>query len=69
MIVVNISSPLPFIHSQLYCELLKDTILDAKKNIAKTNVNGKDDKIVSQLEKKDKTKEKTKKTSKKKDSK
>ena len=50
----------------LYCELLKDTILDAKKNIAKTNVNGKDDKIVSQLEKKDKTKEKTKKTSKKK---
>ena len=53
----------------LYCELLKDTILDAKKNIAKTNVNGKDDKIVSQLEKKDKTKEKTKKTSKKKDSK
>ena len=53
----------------LYCELLKDTILDAKKNIAKTNVNGKDDKIVSQLEKKEKTKEKTKNTSKKKDSK
>ena len=40
-----------------------------KKNIAKTNVNGKDDKIVSQLEKKHKTKEKTKKHLKKKHSK
>ena len=56
----------------LYCELLKQTILDGKKFIAKKQINGKDEKNTNQvekIEKKDKTKEKSKNPSKKKDTK
>ncbi len=56
----------------LYCELLKQTILDGKKYIAKKQINGKDEKNTNQIEKiekKEKTKEKSKNPPKKKDSK
>ena len=56
----------------LYCELLKQTILDGKKYIAKKQINGKDLKNTNQIEKiekKEKTKEKSKNPPKKKDSK
>ena len=56
----------------LYCELLKQTILDGKKYIAKKQINGKDGKNTNQIEKiekKEKTKEKSKNPPKKKDSK
>tara|TARA_B100002051_G_scaffold243443_1_gene249310 strand:- start:118 stop:945 length:828 start_codon:yes stop_codon:yes gene_type:complete len=56
----------------LYCELLKQTILDGKKFIAKKQINGKDVKNLNQIEKiekKDKTKEKSKNPPKKKDTK
>ena len=56
----------------LYCELLKQTILDGKKYIAKKQINGKDGKNTNQIEKiekKEKTKEKSKNPQKKKDSK
>ncbi len=56
----------------LYCELLKQTILDGKKFIAKKQINGKDVKNTNQIEKiekKDKTKEKSKNPPKKKDTK
>jgi len=56
----------------LYCELLKQTILDGKKFIAKKQINGKDVKNANQIEKiekKDKTKEKSKNPPKKKDTK
>ena len=56
----------------LYCELLKQTILDGKKFIAKKHINGKDVKNVNQaekIEKKDKKKEKSKSLPKKKDNK
>ena len=47
----------------LYCELLKKTILDAKKYVSKNQQNGKDEKNkieVNKIEKKDKAQEKTK---------
>ena len=47
----------------LYCELLKKTILDAKKYVSKNQQNGKDEKNkieVNKIEKKDKVQEKTK---------
>ena len=56
----------------LYCELLKQTILDGKKYIAKKQINGKDGKNTNQvekIEKKDKIKEKSKNPSKKKNTK
>ena len=56
----------------LYCELLKQTILDGKKYVAKKQINGKDGKNTNQIEKiekKEKTKEKSKNPPKKKDSK
>ena len=56
----------------LYCELLKQTILDGKKYVAKKQINGKDGKNTNQIEKiekKEKTKEKSKNPQKKKDSK
>ena len=56
----------------LYCELLKQTILDGKKFIAIKQINGKDGKNTNQIEKiekKENTKEKSKNPSKKKDTK
>ena len=56
----------------LYCELLKQTILDGKKYVAKKQINGKDEKNTNQIEKiekKDKTKEKSKNPPKKKNTK
>ena len=52
----------------LYCELLKKTILDAKKYIAQKQINGKDLQDKNQMEKIEK-KEKSKSTPKKKDAK
>tara|TARA_Y100001936_G_C16063205_1_gene665515 strand:+ start:542 stop:1372 length:831 start_codon:yes stop_codon:yes gene_type:complete len=56
----------------LYCELLKQTILDGKKYIAQKQINGKDEKNINKIEKtenKNKTKEKSKNPPKKKDTK
>ncbi len=56
----------------LYCELLKQTILDGKKYISTKQINGKDGKNINQvkkIEKKDKIKEKSKNPSKKKNTK
>ena len=56
----------------LYCELLKQTILDGKKYIAQKQINGKDEKNINKIKnqkKKIKQKEKKKILSKKKDTK
>ena len=53
----------------LYCELLKETILDAKKNVVKKNISLIQEKNKSQSEKKIKVNQKTKIVTKKKDNK
>ncbi len=53
----------------LYCELLKKTILDAKKNIVKTQINEKQTEVNKKIDNKEKIVPKVKKTSEKKTSK
>ena len=56
----------------LYCQLLKETILDGKKHIAVKQMNGKEEKKsvkIEKIESKEKTKEKSKNPKKKKDTK